>query len=368
MSFTAATTNSAAAWRPDQFSFQPEDVLPAAAILVASSVVGRIEGDQPSVRVANIDDDSADFVAEGAPIDESEPALNEAVVYTRKIAQLIRLTNEQYRQNLTPDRLSNSVQRALTRKANSAFLSQPARVSPDVAPATGIINWPGVVSATGVTTNLDKLIDLEATIRANLGQPGLWLMAPDTWAALRKMKVGTDFNSTLLGAGTDDATPMLLSLPVIVNAGMLPKAGVLIDPTAIVSAVSQVLVATSDQTYFTSDSVGIRATWRTGHSVVRPDRIGVFSLATSYTVTLGSPSAGTFTLTFSGLTTATITYNAPTAAAVKGALFALDDGFDASDWTVSGSNGGPFTIVTPGGVLTGSGAGLTGGTFSVTAA
>jgi hypothetical protein len=87
MAFTAATTNSDAAWRPDQFTFQPEDVLPTAAILLASSVVGRIEGDQPAVRVAYVDDDNAEFVDEGDPIDESEPGLNEAVVYTKKIAQ-----------------------------------------------------------------------------------------------------------------------------------------------------------------------------------------------------------------------------------------------------------------------------------------
>ena len=192
------------------------------------------------------------------------------------------------------------------------------------------------------------------------------MMAPDTWAALRKLKIGTSYNSTLLGAGTDDAQPMLLSLPVIVNSEMPSKAGVLVDPTAIVSAVSPVLVATDPSVYFTSDSAAIRATWRTGHSVVRPNRIGVFSLAISYTVTLGTPSAGTFTLTFAGLTTAGIAFGAA-ASAVKAALVALDDGFDASDWTVTGNNGGPYTVVTPGGVLTGSGAGLTGGTFSVTA-
>lgn len=81
-------------------------------------------------------------------------------------------------------------------------------------------------------------------------------------------------------------------------------------------------------------------------------------------VTLGSPSAGTFTLTFRGETTAGIAYNA-TSAAVKTALVALDDGFGASDWAVTGSAGGPYTILTPGGALTGSGSGLTGGTFSI---
>lgn len=87
---------------------------------------------------------------------------------------------------------------------------------------------------------------------------------------------------------------------------------------------------------------------------------------TDYLVTLGSPSAGTFTLTYRGNTTAGIAYNAA-ATAVKSALVALDDGYDAADWTVTGSTGGPYTITTPTGhAVTGSGAGLTGGTFSIT--
>lgn len=83
-----------------------------------------------------------------------------------------------------------------------------------------------------------------------------------------------------------------------------------------------------------------------------------------YTVALGAPSAGDFTLSFRGNTTAPIAYNAA-ASAVKAALVALDDGFGTADWTVVGSAGGPYTVTTPGGALSGSGAGLTGGTFSV---
>ncbi|CAM4364745.1 hypothetical protein MB901379_04726 [Mycobacterium basiliense] len=43
------------------------------------------------------------------------------------------------------------------------------------------------------------------------------MVDPRGWAALRKFKTGTEFNSSLLGAGTTDAAPMLLSLPVLVN-------------------------------------------------------------------------------------------------------------------------------------------------------
>ena len=56
-------------------------------------------------------------------------------------------------------------------------------------------------------------------------------------------------------------------------------------------------------------------------------------------------------------TTSNIAYNA-SVATVKSALLALDDGYDASAWTVTGSNGGPYTLTAPGsGALTGSGTG-----------
>lgn len=80
----------------------------------------------------------------------------------------------------------------------------------------------------------------------------------------------------------------------------------------------------------------------------------------------GSPTGGSFTLTYAGETTAAIAYNA-TAAAVQSALTALPN-VNAGDVTVTGSAGGPYTI-TFGGILAGenvaaitaSGAGLTGG-------
>lgn len=81
-------------------------------------------------------------------------------------------------------------------------------------------------------------------------------------------------------------------------------------------------------------------------------------------VGVGAASAGTFTLSYKGNTTTPIAYNA-TAATIKSALVALDDGFDAADWTVTGSAPN-WTVETPdGGAIGGSGSGLTGGAFAV---
>ena len=72
---------------------------------------------------------------------------------------------------------------------------------------------------------------------------------------------------------------MLLSLPVIVDPAVPDYSGVVVDQRAIVSAVGQVKVATSEHQYFSSDSVLLRATWRFGHVVVRPNRLGLFTIS-----------------------------------------------------------------------------------------
>jgi hypothetical protein len=66
--------------------------------------------------------------------------------------------------------------------------------------------------------------------------------------------------------------------PVYVNRFMSSYSGLVIDKSAVVSAVGPVLVATSEHQYFTSDSVALRCTWRFGHVVVRPTRIDKFSI------------------------------------------------------------------------------------------
>jgi hypothetical protein len=82
------------------------------------------------------------------------------------------------------------------------------------------------------------------------------------------------------------------------------------------------------------------------------------------TVTItGSPTGGTFTLTYDGQTTSTIAYNA-TAATVQSRLIALSS-IEEGNVSVTGSAGGPYSVTFTGGhdvaALTASGAGLTGG-------
>jgi HK97 family phage major capsid protein len=175
--------------------------------------------------------------------------------------------------------LSLSVNRAIVRRADVAFLAEPAPTGAAVAPMAGVLNAAGIIAApAAIGANLDPLADLIGTLEDNLSVPTAIVVDPQGWAQLRKIEDRRRYNSTLLGAGTEDAPPLLFSLPVYVNPGMTNYSGLVIDRSAIVSAVGSVLIATSEHQYFDSDSVGVRATWRFGQAVVRPTRIGMFAI------------------------------------------------------------------------------------------
>ncbi|SUA03102.1 phage major capsid protein, HK97 [Mycolicibacterium fortuitum] len=279
MAFTATTVNSAKAWAPDVTTFAPADAVPDALILQCSTIGGEVDGDAPAVRVAYVDDDEAQFTAEGSAIPEGDLGLSEVLVHTAKVTQLVRLSNEQWNQTNTSAQLSQSVSRAITRRGDLAFVAEAAPTPPAVAPIAGLVNVPGIVAGGEISASLDALVDLVAQLQDNLSVPSAILVDPLGWGELRKLKVANSYNQTLLGAGTSDAAQMLLSLPVLVNPAVPDYTGVVVDRNAIVSAVGQVKVANSEHAVFASDSVLLRATWRFGHVVVRPDRIGTFTIA-----------------------------------------------------------------------------------------
>ncbi|HJT95791.1 MAG TPA: phage major capsid protein, partial [Mycobacterium sp.] len=135
-------------------------------MLTCATKGGEVEGDAPAVRVGYVDDDDATVVAEGNPIPEGEPELAERLCYTSKVAQLVRISRERWVQDQTAEQLSQSVSRAITNKADDLFLNAP-NPSPNVAPAVGVLNAPGVIVGGTVTADLDALIDLIAELQSN---------------------------------------------------------------------------------------------------------------------------------------------------------------------------------------------------------
>lgn len=272
------TTGSAKAWSPDVFQHEAAEVVPDALVLRTSTLSGQVEGDAVSVRVAYVDDAAAQFVPEGEEIPTSDPGAAECLVYTGKVAQIVRLSREQWHQPGTSTQLADSVARAVTRAADTAYLAQPAPTAPQVTPPAGLLNIVGTHDGGTVSGNLDALVDGIAAVGDAGARPTHILASATAWARLRKMKTGTDRNDTLLGAGTQDAEPRLLGIPVLTTPAMPPGRLVVIDQTAIISAVGPVEIATSEHGDFTRDGIMIRCTFRFGANIVRPDRIATFEV------------------------------------------------------------------------------------------
>lgn len=271
---TLTTTTADYAWRPDESTFAPADVVPQALILQTATVSGDINGDQPSLHVAFVTDaESAAYVAEATEITDSAPGLDEVLVKTKKISRLVSLSNEQFSQDQTAGQVAASVARDIVRLADHSYLGDDGTANKP----TGLLHATGLVDGAPVTDNLDPLIDLIATLENNGATPSAIVTDPLTWAALRRLKVGgSNTNESLLGAGTTDAVPMILSLPVLRSRFIPANSGLVIDKNAIAAATGPVRVAQSEHAKFGEDAMVLRATWRIGWNLVRPERIGRF--------------------------------------------------------------------------------------------
>lgn len=268
------TSDQAQAWRPDISEFHPGQAVPEALIMTTSSIMGEIEGDAPAVRVAWVDDAEADFVGEGEQIPVENPTLDETLVYTGKISQLVHLSREAYYREQVAENISTSVARAVIKRADSAYLAQAAPTAPDVTPPTGLLNVSGITDGGTLGTNLDVIVDAVASIEGAGGNASHIITDPATWGQIAKIKAGTGSEVPLIGApGTEAPIRSLNGVPVITNAAIPQGTLLVLDKDAIASAVGHVMVASSEHAYFNSDSIALRCTWRIGWSVMHTDRL-----------------------------------------------------------------------------------------------
>ncbi len=264
---TKTTPTSPAAWRPDITAYVPGDVVPDALILLAATVVGQIEGDQPAVRVPFVGDDgTVGFVAEGAEIPDANQGFSEVVVTTDKVAALGKYSYETLQQPQAAKMVVESLSRAITTKANQAFLANASSPS-------GLLNDAGIIDGGAVTTNLDKIVDAVSNIESVNGAATHIIAAPDAWAFLSKIKTETASAQSLLGAGTSATERTLLGVPVLVTSAMPAGDLLVVDKSAVIAAQSPIRLARSEDAYFSSDVVAIRVTWRIGWATMHPERI-----------------------------------------------------------------------------------------------
>jgi HK97 family phage major capsid protein len=273
---TKTTPNSPKAWAPDLTAFVPDDVVPDALILSTANVVGKIEGDEPAIRVPYVADDGVvGFVAEGAEIPDANQEFDEVVVLTGKVAALGKYSFETLAQPEAARMVVDSLSRNVVKKANAAYLGS---LEADPGP-TGLLHSVGITDGGEVEDDLDPLIDAIASIEDDGGTATHIIASPTAWASLSKLKRAADSNESLVGAGVVAATRALLGLPVLVTPAMPDGSLLVSDQSAIIGAQSPVRLARSEDAYFSSDAIGVRVTWRLGWKVMHTARVAKLTIA-----------------------------------------------------------------------------------------
>lgn len=285
---TATTGNSAYSWSPDVVRDLPEERMPGLLILKAANVLANIEGDEPALRVGYIADDTASIVKENAEIAEAAPELLEAVVRTSKFATICGVSNELHGANANSVKsILASLFRSIERAANAAFLTLEGDER-EFSPVGILTAEAGIPRAGEIVSDLDPYIRAVSEIEANGGTANLVLASPAAWADVSTLRAGEGFNSPLLSGDVASATTRaLFGVPVVVDPAVPAGNLVVIDRNAIIAASGQVksVMSAVAAPHFARDATAIRATYRCGWSVVRPNRCAVLT-----TESFGSPS------------------------------------------------------------------------------
>lgn len=275
----ATNTSALKSLYPDQ-TFPAREVVPDALIHQIATVVGSLEGDAPVVRVPYVKaDPTASFVPEGDEIDLEDPTLDEISVRTAKIAILNKTSTEAASYAEGNEIVATSLARAVTVKANNALLANPVTSGQP----TGLLSLAGIVDGGTLGTDLDVLADAITALEVNGGTATHIVADPASWGAIRNLKTATGSNQPLIGAPADQAERRLFGIPVVVTPQMTAGTLLVVDSNEIIAVAGDIKLATSDQAYFSSDSLARRVTWRLGWTVVNADRIA------KVTVTLPTP-------------------------------------------------------------------------------
>ncbi len=282
-----------------------------------------------------------------------DPDTDEVVVPIYRTAGATRISRE-LAADSTPD-ISSLVGRAVSeqiiRSVDSAALGNTTAKGPDGLLSTSYT----AVAASGGLSNVDPFISAIWASRANRGEVTTWLMNTSVAEQLSHLKKATGSQESLLEFVDDGFR--IAGKPVIVSDHV--AAGTLawgISKAHSVLVVREgTTVERSTQSAFLSYAVDLMANFRYGVGFLHePANVRI---ASSFTYTVTAVGDGTFTLKVNGKETAAVNEDV-SAASLKTAIVAVDDGIEAADVTVTGS-AGTYTVVLPAALTKGTDTGST---------
>lgn len=230
---------------------------------------------------------TAGFVAEGTQITDGDVAFDEVSLLPstlKGLKVLVKLTNELIRTSVIgleavlQTRLVTDVAKAL-----DAALWDGAGTSNTIK---GILRQTGIATGVLDLTDPDSLIDGLAVAQGNKVKPTHWVMTAASFAAVRKVKVGTGDRRYVMDPNTiQNGTEFrLLGLPVIITdnipAVTAKKRVALVDMSKVVVARDlDAQVKILDQTWGDYDSTGIRVVSRWDVGLLQPTAVTLLTEA-----------------------------------------------------------------------------------------
>ncbi|WP_460356380.1 phage major capsid protein [Mycobacterium sp. ZZG] len=238
---------------------------------------------------------TAGFVAEGAQITDGDVSFDEVTLLPstlKSLKVLVRFSNEMARQSVV----------ALEQTLRTRLVTDVANAL-DAAlwDGTGTSNTiKGILRATGIAAGVldladaDSLIDGLATAQANKVTPSHWVMASDSFAKLRKLKIAVPdetngvatYNQYLFDPSTiqNGTAFQLFGLPVIVTdniPAVSTKNRVALVDFGKVAVARDVdaEVKILDQTWGDYDSIGIRVVTRYDVGLLQPKAVTLLTEA-----------------------------------------------------------------------------------------
>lgn len=228
---------------------------------------------------------TAGFVAEGAQISESDDVAFDEVTLLpstmKGLKVLVKLSNELIRTSVV------GLEAVLRTRLVTDVANALDKALWDGAGASNTIK--GIFAQSGIAEGLldlndpDSLIDGLATAQGNHVNPTHWVMTSDSFAAIRKIKVGASDKRYVIDPNTiQNGTDLrLLGLPVIITDNIPDDDGArvgLVDFSKVVVARDvNAEVKILDQTWGDYDSIGIRVVSRWDVGLLQPEAVTLLS-------------------------------------------------------------------------------------------
>lgn len=266
--FTTAT--GADGFTPDDYA--PVVVNAVEAASLAFSVASVFETSSTTTHVPIVNADAgADWVSEGAEIGQSDATLGEIAVSPAKVAGVSRVSREMADDSdpASVEIVGQGLARSIARKVDAAFVGAVASPAPS---GLGSLTGAGAVDAGTGFTDLDPF--LQAVINAEQagGQVTSFVASPADAQILLGLKTDADSNVPLLGQDATVPTRRTIAgVPLFISPDLAAGTVWGLDRSrCILVRRADTQVTVSDDAFFTSDEVALKATMRIGFAFPSP--------------------------------------------------------------------------------------------------